>query len=165
MLSSTELGHLRSLTRHQLDLAQRMDALLQAEHCALKAGNTELITGIANEKIALLNTLEDQERQRSAWLLAKFPELKVYDRRALLRLAAPEHRREFATELAKLFNVLQSCRRQNQINGAIAHASRQFAERSLNVLRGQAQHDAAPSLYGRRGETVNQETSFSVTSA
>lgn len=165
MLSSTDVNHLRALTLNQLELAQQMDALLQAEHRALKVSNPDLITRIANEKIELLNTLERLERQRSAWLLARHPELPVYDRRALLKLIAPEQRRDFAVELAKLLKVLQTCRRQNQINGAIAHASRQFAERTLSVLRGQPQHEAGHSLYGRRGETISQATSFSVTSA
>lgn len=163
MLSNTELRHLRSLTLSQLDLMQQMDALLRAEHQALKAGKADLISRIANEKISLLTALEGLEHQRSDWLTARYPELNVYDRRALLKLVATEQRRDFAVEMAKLLKVLQTCRRQNQINGAIAHTSRQFAERTLGVLRGQPQHDAAQSLYGRRGETVSQETSFSVT--
>jgi len=163
MLSNMELSHLRTLTREQLELTQQMDALLQAERQALKAGDAELIRRIANEKIGLLNALEASERQRSDWLRARYPELNVYDRRTLLKLVAAEHRRDFAVEMAKLMKVLEACRRQNQINGAIAHASRQLAERTLSVLRGQSQHDAAQPLYGRRGETVSQETSFSIT--
>lgn len=165
MLGNADLNHLRALTLNQLELAQQMEALLQAEHRALKDGNAELITRIANEKIGLLNTLEGIERQRSAWLLSRYPELNIYDRRALLQLIAPEQRRDFAIALAKLLKVLQTCRRQNQINGAIAHTSRQFAERTLGVLRGQPQHEAGATLYGRRGETVSQATSLSVTSA
>lgn len=163
MLSNPEVSHLRVLTQKQLELTQQMDALLQAERQALKAGDAELIRRIAAEKISQMNALEASERQRREWLHARKPELNIYDRRALLRLVAPELRRDFAIEMAKLMKALEGCRRRNQINGAIVHASRQLAERTLGVLRGQPQQDTTQPLYGRRGETVSQETSFSVT--
>ncbi|MEW9572842.1 flagella synthesis protein FlgN [Rhodanobacter sp. Si-c] len=124
-----------ALAAVQGEMHQALDQLVQvleAEHGALDAGDTEALGQAGTHKQALMQQLEQLDAERR-------------------QLAREQPQTEAAPDPAwtAIVQSLQHCHRLNQRNGGIVNQRLQLVRQALAVLTGA---DSSSGLYGRSGE-------------
>lgn len=134
--------------QQELQLAQELLTLLQAEQQTLANNDAAQLGAIAARKQQVASALEGSARQRASLL----PE----GRASGLQINWPAFSAEEQTRLRPrwkdLQNLLQKCRNLNQINGRVVAHTRAAVRQALNALHGEQPSGA---LYGRSGSTLD----------
>jgi flagellar biosynthesis protein FlgN len=154
--------------------AERLDALLHQavrEACLLEAALERESTALADRDLEGLNRAVAEKHQ-----LVRSLERITHDQTALLRSAgfaadAPGMEaclRDWDAEglmrpaWNRLQDVMERCRRLNQINGGVVETQRRQTEQAIHILRGE---DPRTELYDPSGHTVSSGPSRHISRA
>lgn len=142
-----------------ISACQKLIALLDAEHEAMKAQNPDALAEIIEQKVPQLMRLEESAKQRAAW--ANITEEQK----------ASEQWKHFLNEfkspkIVKDWDLLKSltreCQHKNEVNGKVLARHQQVYARLIEVLRGQPK---ASGLYNAYGSTTSSNNSFKLDEA
>jgi flagellar biosynthesis/type III secretory pathway chaperone len=150
MISAAPAPTLADQLRAEGEEYRKLEALLEEERMALAAVEAERVSAIAAEKITLYSRLQALARRRDACLAAG----GITAAPGAIRAWAERHPNEAAAVMAewrRLAQLVRKTRRQNTLNGRIAHALAQHFNARLNLLTGN--QAAVTTTYGRDGST------------
>jgi flagellar biosynthesis/type III secretory pathway chaperone len=139
------------LLQQEQAYASRLLDVLKAEHEALARRDTDALQQSVADKQELLAQLEASHGRRLQLMHDTGLDAGRDGFDALLSLCA-EHGHDLHSSWNALKEVLASCQRQNQVNGAILESSRRTTHRALSVLLG-GQADS-PELYNQSGKST-----------
>ncbi|MEW5992785.1 MAG: flagellar protein FlgN [Candidatus Zixiibacteriota bacterium] len=142
---------LGSVLREEQECASRLLAVLETEHAAIARRDTDALQQAVDEKQILLAQLETSHGRRLQLLQQEGIEAAPQGFEALLAQCAVGHK-ELNDLWVRTKAVLESCQRQNQINGAVLESSRRITHRALSILLGgQAE---GSELYNQSGKAT-----------
>lgn len=143
---------LAGVLREEQECASRLLAVLETEHAAIARRDTDTLQQAVAEKQTLLAQLEASHGRRLQLLQQEGIAAAPQGFDALLAQCSVGH-----TELTDLWGrtkaVLESCQRQNQINGAVLESSRRITHRALSILLGGGQAEGS-ELYNQAGKAT-----------
>jgi flagellar biosynthesis/type III secretory pathway chaperone len=125
----------------QLHCARAMLETLAQEHEALRTGDPERLNAAGADKARLVETLEALERERRD--LAAALEIKL----------ASVDGSDAGSKWRQLLEIIEECKRRNQLNGGIVRARREQVLVALKLLRGTEVelYDASGAEHASRG--------------
>lgn len=136
---------LLQLITEDIDSAQQLLELIEAEYLALGQRDLPRLQEILAGKLLLLSLLDQHSTARSKYLLEQ--QLSA-DRAGLQALAARSPDGEtLLVRSDELNQLLSSCREANQRNGRVIRANQASLTSVLGILRG----GETPGLYDSRG--------------
>ena len=134
--------------QNDLDIAQQLFELIQAEFIALGERDLTRLDQILSSKMPLLSQLEQHGRQRSQILINKN---LTADRQGLTQFAADSDAgAELLAISEQLGAQLEQCQTANLRNGRLIRANQTTIGSAIGILRG----SETPSLYDSRGSTA-----------
>lgn len=130
---------------------QQLLIALQNENKALSENDLKSVQSISEEKIILMEHLEDLEKERRTLLehaglditstgIADFFQNSKSPRAPLLKAMWQE-----------ISNLSKQCEKQNNINGIIIETNKRHTENALSILQGKQQ---STELYSNKGESI-----------
>lgn len=125
--------HVHALLTRQQQLAQALEECLAEETRALREHQLDGLPPLLEQKLALLNELEQTEAQRRAWL----PRQDSIDTAWRQCLATLPQGDELLTRWQDIATRLRACREQNDVNRRVLGMTQQTVGRLLHILRGQ----------------------------
>ncbi len=139
---------LLDLFTQDVDAAEKLLKLIDAEFQALSERNLEQLQSILDNKQPLLALLDQHARLRSQLLQA----LQLSsDSQGLQQLAAQSSLGDkLLSQAEHLTNLLQRCQEGNLRNGRLIRSSQASNQSVLRILRG----NDTPNLYDSRGSTA-----------
>lgn len=145
------------LLRRQIQHVTRLADVLQREYLALQGRDAAQVEHCTAEKQSLCAEIDALEQQRGVLLAKSGYASNAAGLQAYLRNHVEEDRL-----WQELLRLTAQCRKQNQINGRLANASRGQVRRILAILRGQP---ANADLYGPGGEARAADDSQTLATA
>lgn len=147
--------NIKRLIDNEIDLANQLQALLQKEHDALSHRYFSELPNIIEQKVALVESLDNASRMR-----IQISEANSDDARHWQKLLASDK------TLHASFEVLQQeinlCQRVNRINELVVNRSLKATQRVLGILRGSSLEQ---NLYSKAGDKVKAKAIGSYVSA
>jgi flagellar biosynthesis/type III secretory pathway chaperone len=147
--------NIKRLIDNEIDLANQLQALLQKEHDALSHRYFSELPNIIEQKVALVESLDNASRMR-----IQISEANSDDARHWQKLL------ENDKTLHASFEVLQQeinlCQRVNRINELVVNRSLKATQRVLGILRGSSLEQ---NLYSKAGDKVKAKAIGSYVSA
>ncbi len=128
--------NLEDLLDREIEAARLLSTTLAAERGALTGTAPEAVQEKAAEKIQLLETIEQLERERRAVCT----ESGLDD--------APKVGGMVSERWRALMELMAGCRAANEVNGYIIHVRQNQVRQLMEILRG-----ATPVTYGPQGKT------------
>lgn len=134
------------------DSSSRLLDCLRAEHEAINRHDTDALQQVVADKQMFLARLETSHAQRMQLIrdAGLTSDLDGFDE-LLAQCVTCGH--DLNARWAELKDVLASCQRQNQVNGAVLESSRRTTHRALSILLG-GQVDG-PELYNQAGKATS----------
>lgn len=139
---------LQKSIERDINACKKLIDLLNQEHSALIARNTEILEGIINEKSALLNQLNQSAITRSQWVNHYKSITDSAEQSDVSSFTALAEKTGLKVKWIELQMLVKQCKTANEINGKAMSRSQVTNEKLLNILRGQ--HNA-PHLYDGKG--------------
>ncbi len=112
---------LAGLLDEQLKVARTMLAALDAEHEALRLGNTDFLNAAGAEKAQLVTELEQLEQERQL----------------MVQVTGQPSSSEARKSWSDLLGLMAECQKRNEQNGSLVRWRREHVARALRVLRGE----------------------------
>jgi len=162
MFTEQQTKALIALVVQQTKLATDLRHTLDDEKLALTNRDRLKIEVCASQKLDLMSQLETLEQSRCLDLGRWHPGVNPRKMSQVFAQIPKEQKSNAAKHFKQLRQTLRACARQNQINGAIIHVAKQFTQRVLATLRGQATLPAEASLYGPNGQAFSATETQSV---
>lgn len=157
MHGSETLTLFRRLVQQEIDCAQRLIGILEAENRALEVQDPETLDQCSGQKQHLLVEMTRHVTAQEGFLAAqRLPPGREGMNRFIAELGEDAEERRLWRQLEEL---ARACRDGNEINGNIITLSRVRVQRALEVLRGPGD---TGKTYGREGAThlAKQSNSF-----
>lgn len=130
-----------------LRLAAKLLALLGSEYTSLREGDLDTLHTTTTGKQQLINQLQDMDEE----LRRDFRRLGVaFDAEAIAGWLSATNSPVLEGKLRELTGLLESCRQQNQTNGALIEALKGHTHRALKIFGGDCNRD---ELYSALGES------------
>lgn len=145
-----------ALLKTELELAQALKQLLLQEKEVLGERDLPALQKITETKLQLVNSLENQARQRTAMVAANPDREAAWE--MLLETGGPELQNSWR----QLKEELKLCQEVNRINELVVNRSRKATEHVLNILRG---GPAQQNLYGKQGNKITSRAMSAYISA
>lgn len=130
---------------------EKLAALLQDEHAALTARDVAAVEACTKRKHELLAHLEILDRQRNEASAL----LDNHNEAGNNGVASDD---DFTELKQQIKTLLDKCRHQNDINGAIIDISTQFSKRILEVMLGVASSESLYDSTGRNSKTSSYQS-------
>ncbi|MDR6236043.1 flagella synthesis protein FlgN [Pseudomonas oryzihabitans] len=136
---------LLEITLHDIDLSERLLALIDQEFQALTERQLEALESLLGDKQILLKQLDQHAQQRTTLLRnhGLATDLQGLSAYAATQANGPD----LLAASARLVELMDKCKAHNARNGQIIQANRFVVGKLLNVLQG----TNAPNLYDSRG--------------
>jgi len=150
-ITPTGCEGLGQLLSEEHGLVERLMAILHGEHEAMVARAPELLEQLTDSKQQILHDLEQNQQRRLGLLHASGLTSDKAGFDALLELCAEaghDHRRAWE----QLITDLQSCQKQNEVNGKVLEGGRRAIHNTLAILLG-GQGEGA-ELYTQEGKST-----------
>ena len=126
-------------------------AALKNEHQALSENNMQAIESIANEKILLMEHLEDLNKERRLILEAAGLNLTATGIDDFFQNNNSPRAQQMNTAWKEISGLTTECEKQNNINGIIIESNKRHTETALSILQGKQQ---SSELYSKKGIAV-----------
>ncbi len=136
------------------DIANYLEQLFHAlenEYRALSENDIQAIESIAQEKIILMEQLEDLNKERRALLEAAGLDLDANGIDDFLNSSTITDKPKLKTLWNDISNLSKQCEKQNNINGIIIENNKRHTENALSVLQGKQQ---TAELYSNKGQSI-----------
>ena len=153
-------AQLKELLDEEIEGGRHLLAALEAERHALGAGDDVSLDETGTHKEAAFQRLLQLERERSDLCQALGYEDDPEGMEELIASCNPGP--NLLDKWKQLVEVMQACRRANEVNGQVVNIKRQQVQRGLELLRG---HVAQDSLYGPSGETAIEHSAVPINTA
>ncbi len=128
---------------------------LENEYKALLENDIQVIESIAQEKIILMEHLEDLNKERRTLLEAAGLNLNISGVEDFLNNDtindAIVDKPKLKTLWAAVSTLSKQCEKQNNINGIVIENNKRHTENALNVLQGKQQ---SAELYSNKGQSI-----------
>lgn len=147
-----------ALLKREAELVSRFKSTLLREQAILRSGNTDGLTEISEEKISLVDSLNQTGTERSR-ILSSQGEVAI-DMQAWL--SAHPKETEAAALWDGLLTVARDARDINNLNGSLINALHQKTSEALSVL---TQGQVDQSLYSSTGQSSQNTGSRIIDSA
>lgn len=131
-------------------LNQLLNALVN-EHDALSNNNLPKIESIAQEKIILMEHLEDLDKERRSLLKSSGFDLNSTDLDELFQNNSSPRAPLMKSAWEQISKLTRACDRQNNINGIIIENNKRHTENALSILQGRQQ---TTELYSNKGTSI-----------
>jgi len=143
---------LRDLLTQQVQLLNKLDAVLGDEHALLERKQLDRLSEITDMKSRLLDELRHLELTQYELLKAESanPSVQIPSLKRLLAELPQYSDTSVQALFDKLGILANKCRDQNTINGMLIHSRRKINLQILSAFKGKAA-DAAATTYGRNG--------------
>lgn len=148
-ISDNELRQRLEQEAEQLEL---LASALEAEHEALSRNDLEGLETVIADKEARVARVQEYGEARSRLLEAAGLTVDEAGMAAALGQVAPELREPLAQTWQSIKERLQTCQRQNEINGRVVREGMRLSRQALHLLVGG--DTPGSELYGRDGNTV-----------
>lgn len=157
--ASSQLLRFSDTLKQLLQHAEALYSCLQRENQLLRHPDANALYQLNGEKSGLLIQIEALDQKRAELLAGfGFPDEPQGMQRLL---ATTPEQLDLETVWQTLRDVLEKCRRQNQINGGAIELSRRHAQQTLTLLRGNPDE----SLYDQRGDSYSHPDGRSLAKA
>lgn len=136
------------------DIANYLEQLFRAlenEYKALSDNDIQAIQAVAEEKVLLMEQLEDLNKERRALLEAAGLNLATTGADDFLNSSKITNSPKLKTLWSNISNLSKQCDKQNNINGIIIDNNKRHTENALSVLQGKQQ---TTELYSNKGQSI-----------
>ena len=142
--------------------ATRLLQLLKDERESIANSDATTLEGITSEKKHIARILESSTKECST--LLSQAEYEVGDKGMLdfFATCGEPHTSQMTTRWNELQDILKQCQEDNRINGQLLDNSQRRIKQAIGILQGQPTDQ---ELYGRRGKTISQSLTNSLTQA
>lgn len=130
---------------------QQLLAALNNEHEALEKNNITSIHNFANEKIILMEHLEDLNKERRVILDDAGLDLTSSGISDFLQNSNSPRSPQMKTLWDDISALSKQCEKQNNINGIVIEANKRRTEEALSILQGKQQNT---DLYSNKGKSI-----------
>lgn len=130
---------------------QQLILALNNEHTALSENNLEAVQTIAEEKILLMEHLEDLNKERRTVLEVAGLDITSTGIGDYFENTKSPRAPQMKALWSEISNLTSQCDKQNNINGIIIESNKRHTEKALSILQGKQQNT---DLYSKKGETV-----------
>jgi flagellar biosynthesis/type III secretory pathway chaperone len=147
------------LLNHEIQLANALVEAMRLEQSALETTQPEQLGQINDQKIAIVDKLEQASKKRSQFLLAVSRAVTQSERlQQFIDGQSAATREQLENHLDQLEQQLTLCKEQNLINGKIIAMSQRRVARNLSILKGV---DKNSVTYNPKGEQISNPASSS----
>ena len=131
-------------------LQQLLDAL-HNEHKALSENDLKAVQIISEEKILLMEHLEDLNKERRTLLEQAGLDITSTGIEDFLQNSKSPRAPLIKSLWEDISNLSSQCDKQNNINGIIIESNKRHTENALSILQGKQQNT---ELYSKKGESI-----------
>ena len=131
-------------------LQQLLDAL-HSEHAALSKNDLKAVQSISEEKILLMEHLEDLNKERRTLLENAGLDITSTGIGDFLQNSKSPRAPLIKSLWKEISNLSNQCDKQNNINGIVIESNKRHTENALSILQGKQQNT---ELYSKKGESI-----------
>ena len=139
------------LLQEIVNYLQQLLLALDNEHKALVDKNIDSIQSIAEEKILLMEHLEDLDKERRSLLDNAGLEITSTGVGDFLQNSKSPRAPQMKALWDEISSISKQCDKQNNINGIIIESNKRHTENALSILQGKPQNT---ELYSNKGESI-----------
>jgi len=139
------------LLQEIVNYLQQLLLALDNEHKALVDKNIDSIQSIAEEKIVLMEHLEDLNKERRSLLDNAGLDITSTGVGDFLQNSKSPRAPQMKALWDEISNISKQCDKQNNINGIIIESNKRHTENALSILQGKPQNT---ELYSNKGESI-----------
>jgi len=151
MTNTTPPKKIFSLLHEIASYLEQLHAALNTEHKALSENNITDIQTIAQEKIILMEHLEDLDKERRLVLEKAGLNLSATGIEDYFQQSSSTSAPELKSLWETIAHLSKQCEQQNDVNGIIIESNRRHTENALSILQGKQQNT---ELYTSKGKSV-----------
>ncbi|MBX2807192.1 MAG: flagellar protein FlgN [Cellvibrionaceae bacterium] len=152
-MNTTDYDAVYAMMNEDLASSRQLLALLEQETAAVETRNFDILQHLIEQKMLLINHLQKNAQQRSAWLNAAN---KPADEAHWLEFLSTLDRSNIRKQWQDIQQTVAHCQAINDINGKVVQRGIQCHEQLLRLMRGNVQQE---NLYNAKGKT--QSTGYS----
>jgi len=139
------------LLQEIVNYLQQLLVALDNEHKALVDKNIDSIQTISEEKIVLMEHLEDLNKERRNLLDNAGLDITSTGVGDFLQNSNSPRAPQMKALWDEISNISKQCDKQNNINGIIIESNKRHTENALSILQGKSQNT---ELYSNKGESI-----------
>lgn len=139
------------LLQEIVNYLQQLLVALNNEHKALVDKNIDSIQTISEEKIVLMEHLEDLNKERRNLLDNAGLDITSTGVGDFLQNSNSPRAPQMKALWDEISNISKQCDKQNNINGIIIESNKRHTENALSILQGKPQ---STELYSNKGESI-----------
>ena len=143
---SDSIEQLKTLVQQDISDLEQLNQVLIQEKQLLATRDVEQIKRISSQKDALVKQVETRAKQKAKLLATSGLGIKPGNVTATLETYGDQ---QLLTSWKASLELLDQCKRRNEVNGAIITRSQHRTAKLMTIIRGQ---NATPSLYGQKGK-------------
>jgi len=131
--------------------------VLETEYKALSDSDLTAIQTVAQEKVLLMEQLEDLNKDRRMLLESAGLNLAATGINDLFNSSTITNKPKLKTLWDSISTLSKKCEQQNNINGIIIDNNKRHTENALSVLQGQGNQQTT-ELYSNKGQSIKTST-------
>ena len=139
------------LLQEIVNYLQQLLVALNKEHKALVDKNIDSIQSISEEKIVLMEHLEDLDKERRNLLDNAGLDITSTGVGDFIQNSNSPRAPQIKALWNEISNISKQCDKQNNINGIIIESNKRHTENALSILQGKPQNT---ELYSKNGESI-----------
>ncbi|PUB77876.1 MAG: hypothetical protein DBP03_02895 [gamma proteobacterium symbiont of Ctena orbiculata] len=155
--SSEAAAAFHDILTNEIAQAQQLHDLLRKENALLQKGSPQALQDLSEEKKTLLQRVEAAVASHHRFLERQGFGIDRQGTEAFIQGCANGEALQQAW--VHFTTLLESCRRQNEVNGGAVQLNQRHVSQTLEILKGLSQGD---KTYGRGGEAKPNATSKSL---
>jgi flagellar biosynthesis/type III secretory pathway chaperone len=137
METNTPWNRLIELLENEIGLYRALMDLIEAEASALMRSDLPTFKQLLQEKQRLVESLQNKEEERSAWVAAHFPEKDAKRLKDLVARAPRSLSKRLSRYRRELIDLTQALEIRNQVHKRMLKHSRELADNALRLLGNQ----------------------------
>ena len=130
---------------------QQLLLALNKEHQALSDNDLKSVQTIAEEKILLMEHLDDLNKERRSLLEDAGLDITSTGIEDFFLNSNSPRAPQMKALWGEISNLSRQCDKQNNINGIVIEANRRHTENALSILQGKSQNT---ELYSKKGASI-----------